>query len=53
VLAFILSSLFLDMAYLLMICLHEEGLRKMLRFAITTYTIMEKFCQLIVHLHTV
>jgi len=48
VLAFILSSLFLDMAYL-----HEEGLRKMLRFAITTYTIMEKFCQLIVHLHTV
>jgi len=27
--------------------------QEMLRFAITTYNIKEKFCQLIVHLHTV
>jgi hypothetical protein len=43
---------FLDMANLLMIRLYAEGLKKMLRFAITTFTIKE-FCQLIVHLHTV
>ena len=46
VLAFIFSSVVLDLACLFMICLHEEGLGKMLRFAITIHTIKETFCQI-------